>query len=76
MTLTWEQACGRAYAIEVSTDGTTWNEVWRTTAGRGGADDIHFAPVEARFARFRGEQRATEFGFSLWEFELYGPEAK
>ena len=73
VTLTWERACGRAYAIEVSTDAANWKEVWRTEKGKGGVDEITFSPVKARYVRFRGDRRATDFGFSLWEMQVFGP---
>jgi len=75
VTLAWEQAHGLAYAIEVSTDGTQWTEVWRTEAGQGGDEPIRFAPVTARYVRFRGDRRATPHGFSLWELQVFGPAA-
>ncbi len=75
VSLSWEAASGRAYAIEVSPDGASWKEVWQTKNGKGGADEIRFAPVQARYVRFRGDNRATPFGFSIWEFEVYGPTA-
>lgn len=71
VTLTWERACGQAYAVEVSQDGAKWQEVWRTETGRGGVDEIRFAPVTARYVRFRGDRRATPHGFSLWELEVF-----
>ncbi len=71
VTLTWEHACGRAYAIEVSQDGSAWQEVWRTESGKGGLDEIRFAPVDARYVRFRGDRRATPHGFSLWELQVF-----
>ena len=71
VTLMWERACGRAYAIEVSLDGAAWREVWRTEAGKGGVEEIRFAPVEARYIRFRGDRRATPHGFSLWELQVF-----
>jgi hypothetical protein len=75
VTLAWERAHGLAYAIEVSTDGSQWKEVWRTETGKGGEEEIRFAPVPARYLRFRGDRRATEHGFSLWELQVFGPPA-
>lgn len=69
--LDWEAACARAYAIEVSPDGQNWKEVYRTDQGKGGSETIEFAPVEARWVRLTGTKRATEFGYSLWEFRIY-----
>jgi hypothetical protein len=70
--LDWEAAFAKAYAIEVSADGKTWKEVYRTAAGKGGTETVRFAPVQARWVRMTGTERATEFGYSLWEMSVYG----
>ena len=70
--LNWETAYGKAYKIEVSTDGTTWNQMFSETNGNGGIDDISFAPASARYVRMLGVQRGTPYGYSLWEIEVYG----
>jgi hypothetical protein len=70
--LAWEVAYGRAYTIEVSTDGSSWSEVYRTTAGDGGMDRMDFPATTARYVRMHGTQRGTKWGYSLWEFEVYG----
>ena len=41
-------------------------------AGDGGVDDVNFAPVQARYVRFVGGRPATQYGYSLWDFEVYG----
>jgi acyl-homoserine lactone acylase PvdQ len=69
--LNWESAYGRAYRVEVSTDGSTWREVFATTAGNGADDNITFTPTPARYVRLTGTQRATTYGYSLWELEVY-----
>lgn len=69
--LHWEAAFGRAYAIEVSMDGKTWQKVFSTEKGKGGIETIRFAPVEARYVRMTGTRRATPFGYSLWEFRVF-----
>jgi hypothetical protein len=72
--LDWEAAFAKAYAIEVSADGEAWKEVYRTDKGRGGSEEIRLAaPVEARWVRMHGTQRATQFGYSLFEFRVYRP---
>ena len=38
-------------------------------------DVINFAPVNARYVRVLGLQRGTQWGYSLWEFEVYGASA-
>ncbi|GAA2092925.1 beta-1,3-glucanase family protein [Actinomadura alba] len=70
--LRWEAAYARAYRIETSTNGTAWSTVHSTAAGDGGTDDVTFPAVAARHVRVYGTQRATPYGYSLWEMEVYG----
>jgi hypothetical protein len=71
--LRWEAAYGRGYEIQVSDDASTWTSVYSTTTGDGGVDDITLsAPASGRYVRLLGTQRATAYGYSLWEFEVYG----
>jgi beta-galactosidase len=69
--LDWEAAFGEAYAIEVSPDGQTWKQVYRTENGHGGSEPIAFPPVAARWIRMSGTKRGTPFGYSLWEFRVF-----
>jgi beta-galactosidase len=68
--LDWETACGQSYAIQVSLDGSNWTDVYATTNGKGGTEDIRFTPTSARWVRFYGTKRATMFGYSLWEMRV------
>ncbi|BAJ32023.1 MULTISPECIES: discoidin domain-containing protein [Kitasatospora] len=72
VTLDWERAHARSYRIEVSTDGTAWRTVWSTTAGDGGLDTAAFPPTAARYVRFHGTARATQWGYSLNEVSVHG----
>jgi hypothetical protein len=69
--LNWETAFARAYQIQTSTDNTTWQTAFSTTTGDGGIDDI---PIQAtgRYIRMTGTQRATQWGYSLWELAVFG----
>jgi hypothetical protein len=69
--LSWEAAYARAYRIELSTDGSTWRTVHTTSVGDGGRDLASFAPGAARFVRMTGIQRATGYGYSVYELEVY-----
>ncbi|MCW2916541.1 MAG: Protein related to penicillin acylase-like protein [Actinomycetia bacterium] len=69
--LRWEAAYGSAYKIEVSTDSTTWTTVYSTTSGNGGVENVPFPATTARYVRMTGVKRATSYGYSLYEFELY-----
>ncbi len=71
--LRWEVAYGRSYQLQVSNDASTWSTVYSTTTGAGGVEEIPLsAPATGRYVRMRGVQRATMWGYSLYEFEVYG----
>jgi len=71
--LRWEVAYGRSYQLQVSNDASTWSNVYSTTTGDGGVDDITLAiPASGRYVRMIGTVRATRYGYSLYEFEIYG----
>lgn len=70
--LYWETAYGKSYQIQVSNDGTNWTNVYTTTTGDGGTDDISFTPTLARYVKMNGTLRGSVYGYSLWEFEVYG----
>jgi type 1 glutamine amidotransferase len=70
--LLWEGAYARSYEIQVSQDAELWSTVHRQEQGDGGTDEIAFDPVPARFVRLQGGERATRWGYSLYEFEVYG----
>jgi type 1 glutamine amidotransferase len=69
--LTWETAYGRAYRVETSTDNATWQQVFTTTTGDGGTDDLTVS-ADARYVRITGTQRGTQWGYSLWELSVLG----
>lgn len=69
--LLWEAAYAKSYTIEISADGKTWKEVYKTDKGDGGVDEIKFATTTARWIRMTGTKRGTEFGYSLWEFKVF-----
>ena len=70
--LNWESAYARSYAIEVSDDNEAWTTLKSVSKDAGGADDFELA-ASGRYVRVRGQQRATPYGYSLWELEVYGP---
>ncbi len=69
--LKWETAFGRSYVIQLSADGTNWSNAASVTNGDGGVDEIAFTSAKARYVRMLGVQRATAYGYSLYEFEVY-----
>ncbi|SFR28925.1 Acyl-homoserine lactone (AHL) acylase PvdQ [Lentzea waywayandensis] len=69
--LRWESAFARGYRIEISNDGSNWRNVFSTSAGDGGDDVVAFTPQDARYLRMTGTQRAGQYGYSLYELEVY-----
>jgi chitinase len=69
--LKWENAYATAYRIETSTDNTNWTVAKTVTTGAGGTEDLSFSAVSARYVRLQGVTRATVYGYSVWEFEVY-----
>jgi len=60
-----------ALKVQVSQDGVTWRTVWSTSAGDGGIDNDGFAPTTGRYVRMQGVSRATTYGYSIYEMEVY-----
>ncbi|WP_338496232.1 discoidin domain-containing protein [Streptomyces sp. SJL17-4] len=69
--LNWEAAYARTYKIQTSHDGTTWTDVHSTSTGDGAIDDLTVSGT-GRYVRMYGTARGTTYGYSLWEFEVYG----
>lgn len=68
----WEAAYGKGYKIQVSQDAMSWTDVFATQTGDGGLDEINFEPVEARYVKMQGVQKATKWGYTIYEYEVYG----
>ncbi|BCL18129.1 discoidin domain-containing protein [Micromonospora sagamiensis] len=71
VTLAWEGAYARAFQIQTSDDGSAWTTVWSTTVGTGGTQTLT-VNGSGRYVRMYGTARATGYGYSLWEFQVYG----
>jgi hypothetical protein len=69
--LNWEAAYATAYQIRTSNDGSTWTTIYSTTAGTGGVQTLNVTG-SGRYVRMNGTARATQYGYSLWEFGVYG----
>ncbi|MFC4033987.1 discoidin domain-containing protein [Streptomyces polygonati] len=69
--LNWETAYGKAFQIQTSADGTNWTTVYSTTTATGGVQTL---PVtgSGRYVRLYGTARSTQYGYSLWEFQVFG----
>ncbi len=71
--LLWEVTYAKSYEVQFSNNASDWCSLFQTDAGDGGVDEINFSrPINARYVRIYCEQRATQYGYSLWEIEIYG----
>jgi beta-glucanase (GH16 family) len=69
--LQWDPAYARAYQIQVSPDNANWTSIYSTTTGDGLKDVIN-ATGTGRYVRMYGTARGSAYGYSLWEFSIYG----
>ena len=71
VTLNWEAACGRAFQIQISSDGANWTTIFSTTTGTGEVQNLTVSG-SGRYVRMNGTARGTQYGYSLWEFQVFG----
>src|SRR5487761_699225 len=71
VTLNWETAYGKAFQIQTSTDNATWTSIYSTTTGTGGTQALAVSG-SGRYIRMYGTARGTQYGYSLWEFQVFG----
>ncbi|MFT7838676.1 discoidin domain-containing protein [Saccharothrix sp. BKS2] len=69
--LDWEGAYATSFQLQVSGDGNAWTTVHTTANGTGGRQGFDVTG-SGRYVRVHGTQRANGYGYSLWEFRVYG----
>ena len=69
--ISWEAAYATAFQIQVSNDNATWSTIYSTTSGTGGNQSLTVSATD-RYIRMYGTARATQFGYSIFEFDVYG----
>lgn len=80
VSILWQTAYGSKYRILVSEDKENWANVVKDSNGeingKPGRVVTTFQSTPARYVKFEGVSRATMFGYSFEEFEVYGEEYK
>jgi beta-glucosidase len=71
VTLQWETARAATFKIQISANGTTWTDATPVTNGTDGVQNVTLTAT-ARYVRMDGLTRTTQYGYSLWEFQVYG----
>jgi hypothetical protein len=69
--LNWEAAYGKSFQIQTSNDAATWTSIYSTTTGTGGVQTLNLTG-SGRYVRMYGTGRATAYGYSLWELQVFG----
>jgi beta-glucosidase len=69
--LNWETAYATAFQIQTSADGNAWTDIYSTITGTGGNQTLNITGT-GRYIRLNGTARATGYGYSLWEFQVFG----
>ena len=69
--ISWEAAYASAFQIQTSNDNSTWTNVYATTTGAGGSQTFSVSAT-ARYIRVYATVRATQWGDSIFEFDVYG----
>jgi hypothetical protein len=69
--LYWENAYATAFQVQVSDNGSTWTDLYPTISGYEGKQTL---PVSGsgRYVRMYGTKRSTSYGYSLFEFQVFG----
>lgn len=70
--ITWEAATASTYVIEVSVDGNTWSNIKSITNNTQLVNDHLQLNATARYIRINCSARATAYGYSVFELEVYG----
>ncbi len=50
----------------------SWNTIYHKTGGTGGTNDLTGLVGAGGYVRMQGVQRGTGYGYSLWEFQVFG----
>ncbi|MCU0417831.1 MAG: discoidin domain-containing protein [Cytophagaceae bacterium] len=72
MVIRWEAAFARNYSIQVSGDNQNWTTIRTVTNGDGGRDILTNLSGAGRYVRLQLTTRATVWGFSAYEIEVFG----
>jgi beta-glucosidase len=71
VTIYWETAYGKEYELQISDGASGWTTVRHETNSDGGIDKISVA-ANAQAVKLIGMQRATAWGYSIYEMQVHG----
>jgi beta-glucosidase len=74
MIILWETANASNYTVEISNDATNWSPVITNTEMAEGprTDRMYGVDVTGRYVRITGSERNTQYGYSIFEWKIFG----
>src|SRR3984893_17780048 len=66
----WENAYAKAFQIQTSNDAANWTTIYSTTACDRLQGTLNLTG-SARYIRMNGTARATQYGYSIYELQVY-----
>jgi len=72
--LKWEAALGKDFVIQVSDDAINWTALINIAGNANTQNDL-LVNGSGRYVRMYGTARGTPYGYSLYEFEVYGKQS-
>lgn len=73
--ITWEAAYATAYQVQVSSDASSWTSIRSVTGNNTTVNDLTGLSGTGRYVRIYGTARNTQWGYSIFELEVYGTAA-
>ena len=70
--INWEVALATNYDVQVSADGTNWTSLRLVTGNTLLSNDWTGLTGTGRYIRIYGTARGTQYGYSIWDLEVYG----
>jgi len=67
----WETAFGQDYQIQLSDDGQNWNTI-TNIVGNVSLTNVLNVNGAGRYVRMYGTKRGTQYGYSIYEFQVFG----
>ena len=68
----WEGSYSKRYAIEISSDNSSYLTIYNEEYGSGGREDIDLNFETARYLKVSFKERATVYGNAIYEIEIFG----
>ena len=71
VTINWE-SMAKQYLIQVSDDNAHWTTIYTKTGDPARQEDLKDLNGAGRYVRMQGVQRSGGYGYSIWEFAVFG----